>query len=334
MRIVIIGNGPAGFYLAQKIRLENPSVSVLIFDESDVGLYSKIRLPDFIVGRIAFEKLILVPPSKYLELGIETHFRESILRINVEEKTVLSILGKHYNYDKLVIATGAKASLPKFPGIDDERLCVLRTIDNAEKIKNAVGKTNTAIVVGAGLLGLELASALQSIGLKIFVVELASRLLPRQFNEVESIILKEKLEAKGLKFFLSSNIDTILPDENDLCVKTNLGKDIRAGIVIFSIGINPDFSLATNTPIKTNGCFIVNEKLETNVTDIFAIGDCAGFDTPFPGLWAVAKKQAELLADIIGGRASKYDGIELAPIPKINGIDFKQIHLEARLIVR
>jgi nitrite reductase (NADH) large subunit len=329
MKILIIGNGPAGFYAARKIRTLLPESSVIIIDRDDLPLYTKLRLPDFIAGKMEERKLFLAKPEDYEKSGIATHFGNTITSINIKEKKAVSSSCEIFNYDKLIIATGAKAFRPMIKGVSEDGVYTLRTLSDAKAIIVKTGTSQKATVIGGGLLGIELASALNGKGLNVDIIEFFPRLLPKQLNAIEASVLLKKLETPTFSFYLDRITTEIMRCGNHLVLKTNRQDEIQADFVVVSAGIKTEIGLAENCGLKIENGIVINNKFETSAPDVFAIGDCAQLDGKTSGLWMAAKEQGEALADILAGKRESYTPSQFNPMLKVNGISLDEIRKEA-----
>ncbi|MFZ2657971.1 MAG: FAD-dependent oxidoreductase [Victivallales bacterium] len=330
MKFIIIGNGPAGFYAAKKLRSNVPDCSITMFDRESLPFYTKIRLPDLIAGKVEEKKLFLSTLEDYKKSALEIHLDTEIASINPKDKNIVTSTGRIFLYDKLVIATGAKAFRPNtIKGISNDGVYALRTISDARQIMDKMRISQKAVVLGGGLLGLELAQALNGKGLRVDVIEFFPRLLPKQLNESEAAILLKKLETQSLSFFLDRITTEIVSNDNGLIVRTNRNDEIKADFIIVSAGIKTEINLAEYSGLKTEFGIIVNDKFETSEKDIYAIGDCAQFDGKTFGLWAAAKEQGEALADIVSGKRAAYKPSAFNPGLKVTGISLDEIRKEA-----
>lgn len=329
MKIVIIGNGPAGFYAAKKIRTLIPDSSVIIIDRDELPLYTKIRLPDFIAGKVEEKKLFLAKTEDYGKSGIETHLGKTITNINTKEKKVVTSACEIFPYDKLVIATGAKAFKPIIKGVSEDGVFILRTLADAKTIIEKTAVSRKAVVIGGGLLGIELANALKCKGLNVDIIEFFPRLLPKHLDDAESSLLLKKIETPTFTFYLDRITTEIIRNGSSLLLKTNRKDEIQADFIVVSAGIKTDINLAENCGIKTEKGIVVNDRLETSLPDIYAIGDCAQIDGKIFGLWVAAKEQGEALADILAGKRESYKPSPFNPMLKVNGINLDEIRKEA-----
>ena len=327
--VVIAGSGQAGVCAAKKLKSLSPETRILIFDTETRGLYAKIRMPELIAGKLPEEKLILSDAQSLEKLGIETHFNEKLVSLNTAEKTVFSSAGALYSYDTLVLATGANAALPRVEGLDTaQRVKTLRRLNDAEDIIALAETSETAIVMGGGLLGLEAAWALKSRGLEVTVVEYMERLLPRQLTSVQSLELLRRFEAMGYSVFLSASARRVANTESGkVSIELADGRTLESDMLVVSAGIVPEISLGLGGGIECGRGIKVDSSLRTNVADVFAVGDCAEACGRVAGLWMAAKDQGEAVAEIIACVRKEYVFPSYSPRLKVAGIDFKEIEL-------
>ncbi|OGV48717.1 MAG: hypothetical protein A2X49_03830 [Lentisphaerae bacterium GWF2_52_8] len=327
---IIVGNGPAGFYTAKKLREYDPSMRVIIFDRSPLPFYTKIRLPDFIAGKVPLEKLFLAGPETYEKAGIETCLGQAVVDVDLKRRSLRGADGEELSWDNLIIASGAKAAHPPDArGLESEGVFTLRNIGDAQCLTEKIASSKTAIVIGGGLLGLELAHALLLRGLKVTVLEFCPILLPRQLKEAEARILQDEMEKMGFSFLLGHCTDSIAKLEKGLRVHTKNGEALEADLVVVSTGIAPDVSLAAQMGLQIEKAILVNDRLESSQPGVYAIGDCVQHKGVIYGLWAAAKEQGETLAGIICGRSGEYKGSSFDPVLKVTGIQLAEIRARA-----
>ena len=327
MRIIVAGGGQAGYTAAKKLKLNLPEADILLFDTDTCGLYAKMRLPDYIAGKVAREKLILASPEAMASQGIEVHPGETVEKIDPAAKTLLSSAGKTYAWDKLVLANGADAFVPPVKGIENVEAFTLRTLRDADNLIARSQESKDVIVIGGGLLGLEAAWALRERGLHVTVIEFMNRLLPRQLNETESAVLQEKLSAMGLAFRLGISATELHNGAAAHSVKVTFsdGSALEAGLLLFSAGIRSRIHPAADCGIKINKAIVVDHKFQTSLPDIYAIGDCAEIDGRTWGLWVAAKDQGDALGDILGGKREMFESPVYTPNLKISGFQLKDL---------
>jgi len=280
-RIVIIGAHAAAVDAASAARKTDRTAEItLITNEKRAG-YSRCGIPFVLGGHIPrFEDLVVFPSTYYrmmkLDLRLETtatNINKEAKNINIQDKT-----GKQETlpYDSLIIATGASPFVPPMKGREKQGVYVVRTIEDGERIDQAIKKAKSAVVVGAGLIGLETAVALAERGLKTTVVELLPYVLPVMLDEDMAKLVHGMLEEKGLRIIVGRAVDEILGTEKVAGVSV-AGEEIPADFVVVATGIRINNELAQKAGItigETRG-IKVNLRMETSVKDIYAAGDCA-----------------------------------------------------------
>lgn len=331
MKIIVAGGGQAGCTAAKRLKQNLPEADVLLFDADTCGLYAKMRLPDYIAGKVAREKLILASPEAMRAQGIETHPGETLEKIDPAAKEIRTSAGRSFSWDKLVLAGGADAFVPPVKGIERVNPFTLRTLHDADRLIARSETAEDAVVIGGGLLGLEAAWALRERGLAVTVIEFMNRLLPRQLNEAESAVLLEKLSGAGLRFRLGVSAAELEPGSAPDRVKTTFsdGTMQEAGILLFSAGIRSRIHPAADCGIQVNKAIVADHRFRTSHPDIHAIGDCAEIDGRTWGLWVAAKDQGEALGDILAGKRDSFVSPVYAPNLKISGIQLKDIRQDA-----
>ncbi len=331
MKIIIFGAGQAGYTAARRLKQNMPEAEVLIFDHDACGLYAKMRLPDYVAGKVAREKLILASGDAMRSQGIEPHLGENIERIDPAGKEIFTSAGEAYSYDILILASGAKAFVPPVKGVENVDVFTLRTMEDADRIIDRSRIVKEALVIGGGLLGLEAAWALRERGLDVTVVEFMDRLLPRQLDETESAIFLEKLGGTGLHFRLGISAVNVEKGMAPDSVKVTFsdGSSMDTGLLLFSAGIRSQIHPAADCGLKVNKAIIVDHRFRTSLPDIYAIGDCAEIDGRTWGLWIAAKDQGEALGDILSGKRDSFESPVYRPSLKISGVQLKDICREA-----
>ncbi len=308
MRYVIIGNGAAGTTAALNIRKFDASGEIIVITEEDIPFYSRIRLPEYLSGSIDEKKLLLHDDAWYERNAITLITNRRVAMIEPGDRRVVLEGEARILYDKLLIATGGRASIPALSGADKKGVFTLRTIADARKIRAYAENAVSVIILGGGVLGLEIGNALRKTGKSVTLVEFFSRLLPKQMDETGSAILQEKLESLGLRFILSARADKVLGDGSVEGLKLKDGVTVRGQMIVVSAGIIPDTSLLVNTGIALGRGVPVNDRMETELPDIYAAGDVAEHCNKIYGIWPAAEKQGEIAGINMAGGNTSYDG--------------------------
>ncbi|MFX1276289.1 MAG: FAD-dependent oxidoreductase [Promethearchaeota archaeon] len=332
MKIIIIGNGVAGTFTAQNIRSFDSNVEIDIFSEEKYPYYTRVKLPELISEKISIEDLIVFKKEWYEKKNIKTHLNKLVKRIIPEDKKIL-LEGENdpIFYDKLIIATG---SLPNIPPIKKAKemygngVFTLRNIDNALEIRNYIKNNGIkkAIIIGGGLLGLELAKQIKDCNLDTVVVEFFPRLLPKQLDSSCGVLLKDKIEEMGIKVELDATTEEIIINGTVRGIKIKDGRIIQGDLVLIQAGITPTIDLVKQTDIETNRGIIVNQYLETSKKDIYAVGDCIEYKNQTWGIIPACIEQSKIIAaSVLEKKKMGYEGTIPKNTLKIMGIDLTSI---------
>lgn len=283
-RLVIIGGVAAGMKAAAKARRESSTMKITVVTDEQYISYASCGMPYFIGNIIKDSKKLLVREPAYFKNmhNIDVFIRHRATAIDTKSKQVrVKDLENEkdlvFDYDKLIIATGAQPIVPPLPGISLGNIFTLRTVDDALKIRSFVdrGNVKNAVIVGGGLIGLEVAENLVLRGIKVAVVELLGQILPPLDKDM-SLIVHNHLKEKGVEVITSDGVKSF--EGNGAVTKVVTGKrQLPADMVILSVGIKPNTKLAQEAGIEIGPtrAIKVNELMETNVPGVYAIGDCA-----------------------------------------------------------
>ncbi|MFX1391393.1 MAG: NAD(P)/FAD-dependent oxidoreductase, partial [Promethearchaeota archaeon] len=304
MKVVIIGNNISGTFTAQNIRSLNDEVEIEIFTQEKYPYYTRVKLPEFISEKVSINDLIVFKEDWYKSKRINLHLEKRVNKIDVNSKNII-IEGEQtvISYDKLVLALGSTPNIPPIKNAKEMKelkkgVFTLRSIDDALKIKNYINKDNidNAIIIGGGLLGLELANQINDCKMNTTVVEFFPRLLPRQLDEECGLMLKEEIENRGIKVILDAATEEILGNGAVKGIKLKGGKELYAEVILIQAGITPTIELAREAGIQTNRGIIVNHFLETSEKDIFAVGDCIEYKNQIWGIIPACMEQSKIVA--------------------------------------
>jgi len=281
-RIVVIGAHAAGVDAASAARKTDRTAEItLITDEKYAG-YSRCGLPFVIGGHIpSFSNLIVFPPSYFQMMKLNLKTETKVTKIDTGKKTVVT-LDKNGNteelpYDSLIIATGASAFTPPIRGREKQGILPLRTIEDGQRIDQAIREgAKRAVVMGAGLIGLETAVALQERGLQVTVVEMLPQVLPAMLDADMAKIVQEMLEQKGIRILTNKPVEEFLGAEKVTGIVAG-GEQINADLFVSAFGVRANTQLAVDAGIALGETRLIktNARMETNVKDVYAVGDCA-----------------------------------------------------------
>ena len=323
MKVVIVGGVAGGATAATRLRRLDEHAQITVFERSGYISYANCGLPYYIGGVIEDkEELTLQTPEsigKRFRIDMKVH--HEVTDINAEKKTVTVHnldTGKVYeeSYDKLILSPGARPVMPNLPGIENEKIFTLRTVEDTLKIRSFVEekKPKTAVMVGGGFIGLEVAENLCDLGVKVTIVQRPKQLMNTLDYDMATLV-HNKLRSKGIGLKLGGDVIGF-DEKEDLQVLLKDDEPIPADMVLMAIGVSPETTLAKKIGLELGikGAIVVNDKMETSVPDIYAVGDAVQVKHTVTGNNAVislagpANKQGRIVADNICGLDSHYKG--------------------------
>lgn len=326
MRMVIIGGVAAGMSAAAKARRLNKDAEITIYEKTDIVSWGACGLP-YYVGNFYSSptNMIARPVEKLIETGLDIKIKHEVIEVNPETKT-LKVKNLETSaifedkYDKLMIATGARAIIPPIKNVKLENVFTLKEyIDGIQLKEEAMKEENqNIVVVGAGYIGLEVVEALNHLNKKnIKLIQLADRVLVDSFDkEITDIIEQELSSYENIDLHLSEIVEEFY-DENGKIkkVKTNKGEYV-ADLVVIATGVKPNTEFLSNTGIEVlrNGAIVINENGETNIVDIYSAGDCATVphlirkENVYIPLATTANKIGRIVGENMAGENNKFQG--------------------------
>ena len=338
-KIVIIGAHAAGCDAAAAARKTDRTAEITMLTTQRVAGYSPCGIPFVLGGHIkSFDDLVVFPPSYFKMMKIDLRTETTATNINPEAKTVeiQDKTGKTetLEYDSLIIATGAKPFVPPIKGREKQGVYVLRTIDDGEKIEQAIRSSNSAVVIGAGLIGLEIAVSFIERGLKTTVVELLPQVLPAMLDKDMADLVQKGLEEKGLKIITGHGVDEILGEEKVNGVSV-AGEQIPTDFVVVATGVRGNTELAQKAGIALGETKLikVNMRMETSIKDIYACGDCVesiSLITKRPTvsqLGTTAVRQAKVAGTNAAGGYAIFPGVVGAAVTKLFDMEIGAVGL-------
>jgi ferredoxin-nitrate reductase len=327
-KIIVVGAGAGACGFVKSYRALNTEDDIEIFSREDFPFYNRVLLPDYITGVLPWHNLIKMSDDEEMDYRIKLHRGVSIEKIDKENKTVTDSNGITHFYDVLLLSTGSRAfmlkDVPSLKGI-----FTMRSRTDADDFKNHVDAAKEkVIIVGGGLLGIELAASLVEVGVKVTIIQRISRLMDRQLDPLGSQLLHEELISKGIEIFYNDEIDRFIGEKNISGVRLKSGLSINCQALVIAIGTVPNIEVAKAGGIDCKRGVLVDEYLRTNEKDIFAIGEIAEFRGFLYGITAAAEQQAEIVARFLCGDISKhYSGSLLMNILKMHGTDLCSLGL-------
>ncbi|MET1079683.1 MAG: nitrite reductase large subunit NirB [Pseudomonas sp.] len=327
--LIVIGNGMVGHHCVEQL-IEQGALAryqVHVFGEERQRAYDRVHLSEYFGGRDA-ESLALCEADLYGRHGVQLHLGEAVLEIDRARKEVVTGNGR-YAYDRLVLATGSYPFVPPIPGAEGHSRLVYRTLDDLDGIRAAAANARRGVVVGGGLLGLEAANALKSLGLEAHVVEFAPRLMPVQLDAEGGAALRARIEALGVGVHLARATQDIVPGE-DYAYRMNFndGEFLETDLIVFSAGIRPQDALGRSAglEIAARGGVVIDNDYRTSDPDIFAIGECASWGGMIFGLVAPGYSMARNVAALLTGSTHQpFGGADMSTKLKLLGVDVGSI---------
>ncbi|PNZ00173.1 nitrite reductase large subunit NirB [Staphylococcus warneri] len=322
-KLVMIGNGMAGLRTIEEILDRDPQrFEITIIGKEAYPNYNRIMLSNILQNKMTVEETIMNSYDWYAEHDIKLVNNDPVTILDREKKTVLTESGQSFEYDQCIIATGSKAFVLPIPGSDLPSVIGWRTIDDTKRMMEIAQTKHKAIVIGGGLLGLECARGLLDQGMEVTVVHLAEWLMEMQLDRKAGQMLKNDLEQQGMRFELQANTQEILGHEDVESVRLADGRVLEADLVVMAVGIGPYTEVAKAAGLDVNRGIIVNEFMQTNDPNIFAVGECAECEGKVYGLVAPLYEQGIVLADYLTNKETNgYHGSTTFTSLKVSGCD-------------
>ncbi|MBE6670304.1 MAG: CoA-disulfide reductase [Ruminococcaceae bacterium] len=332
MKIIIIGGVAGGATAAARIRRLDENAEIIIFERSGYISYANCGLPYYVGGVIEDKEdlTLQTPEGFYRRFRIKAKVCHEVTDIDAKNKTVSIIdlkTGTRFkeSYDKLILSPGARPILPDFY-TENERTFTLRTVEDTLKIRAFIEQEQpkTAVVVGGGFIGLEMAENLTELGIKTTIIQRGDHLLPTVDCDMASFI-HANFRSRGVQLLLNSSTEKMSMADDKVLLKLTGGQQISADMVVLAVGVLPENTLAKKAGLELGlkGAIKVNEKMETSVPDIYAVGDAVQIkhfiteQDAVISLAGPANKQGRIVADNICGLSSEYKGSQGSSVIKL-----------------
>ena len=333
MKVVIVGGVAGGATAAARIRRLDEKAQIVVFERSGYISYANCGLPYYIGDVItdAEELTLQSPESFYSRFRVNMRVHHEVTEIHPEKKTV-SVknlkTGEEFeeSYDKLILSPGAKPTQPRFFGADLDKVFTLRTVEDTLRIKNYINENHpkSAVLVGGGFIGLELAENLRELGMDVTVVEYAKQLMS-PFDSDMAALIHNEMRKHDVKLVLGRAVEGFEEKDGGVDVLLKDEAPLHADMVVLAIGVTPDTALAKEAGLELGikGAIVVNDRMETSVPDIYAAGDAVQVKNSVTGddalisLAGPANKQGRIIADNICGLDSRYKGSQGSSVIKV-----------------
>nr|WKN38377.1 molybdopterin-dependent oxidoreductase [Tunicatimonas sp. TK19036] len=328
-KVVIVGAGAAAYRFINTYREMNQEDELHVFSKEAHPFYNRVLLPEYVNNHLGWGDLVkFKTPDAFDELNVQLHPSNPIMSIDREQKTVTDSKGEEHTYDLLILATGSRAFMPPevpfhYPGI-----FTLRDREHADRLKAYLPANSQVLIVGGGLLGLELAAALTEMNVQVSIVQLSSRLMERQLDTTASTLLREQVELMGINIYTNDKVQLIEPHkpQDPIQVRLKSGKALTCHAVVYAVGTRPNSEMAKDANLACGRGVKVNDYMQTSDPSIFALGEIAEHREKTLGITAAAEKQADVSARFINGDLlSQYDGSAPMNILKFSNLSLCSI---------
>lgn len=329
VKYLIIGNGVAGVRAAEVIRKYDFSGSMVMISEEEYPFYYRPFLPEYVAGRVAEDKLWAKPKDFYIYHNIGLKLGKKVVKVLPAEKLVCLADGENIPYDTLLIATGGNPAPLCCPGSDADGVGHLKTLADAKKLREKVTGVSAVVVIGTGVLGLELIDTFIKCGLVIHYLLPCDNIWPAVLDQEASALVEHGLSKKGVKLYKRANIRQVVTEHNRVKeVLLTTGESIACQLVGVAIGLQPNIDMVRWSGMEVRGMVFVNRRMETNIPRVFAAGDVA-LCYEIPGeasrclpRWYRAWKQGEIAGLNMVGIGADYQEIPICTAStKIAGIN-------------
>jgi ferredoxin-nitrate reductase len=327
-KIIVIGAGAGACGFVKSYRALNTTDDIKVFSKENFPFYNRVMLPDYISGAQQWAQLVKMTDEEENNFNIHLYRGVSIETIDRENKTVVDSNGVLHYYDVLLMATGSRAAMLKDVPVM-QGIFTMRSRVDADNFKNHVDAANgKVLIVGGGLLGIELAASLREVGVGVTIVQRISRLMDRQLDPLGSQLLHEELLHKDVDIYYNDEIERFYGNGKVTGVQLKSGLTINCQAIVIAVGTVPNIELAKACGLQSKRGVEVNEYLQTSDPAIFAVGEIAEFKGFLYGITAAAEQQAEIVARYLSGDISKYyEGSLLMNILKMHGTDLVSMGL-------
>ncbi|MCI9303165.1 CoA-disulfide reductase [Clostridium sp.] len=323
MKVIIIGGVAAGMSAAAKFKRLSPKDEVIVYEKGDIVSFGACGLPYYVGGFFDDSReMIARTPEEFRESGVEIYTKHEVIDVDflnkkIKVKNIVTNEILEDSYDKLMIASGARAIIPPIKNIDLKNVVTLKSMDDGNKLKElmAIDEYKRVTIIGAGFIGLEAVEAAKHMGKEVTVIQLQDRVLEEVFDKDITDILEEELRDKGVNLLLSETVVELIGEEKVSKVKTDK-REIEADIVILATGVRPntDFLKADYIKMIRNGAIVVDSYGRTSVEDVYAAGDCATINNLITGkesyvpLATGANKLGRIVGENLAGKNNSFQG--------------------------
>jgi ferredoxin-nitrate reductase len=327
-KIIVVGAGAAAYRFIQTYRQLNTTDVISVFSKERDPFYNRVLLPEYVNNSLSWEKLQKFRQGELEALDVNLHVENEIVLMNRTQKYVVDKFGQRHFYDKLIVATGSRANIPKEAPVHLPGIFTMRMRKDADALKAYLKNNGHVLIIGGGLLGLELAASLREMDINISIIQLSSRLMERQIDNLAGQLLLDFVEEMEIKVHLNDQVQSIdeVPTGNGISVLLRSGKTIKVDAVVYAVGTRPNIEIVQEAGIECARGVVVNDYLQTSDPSVFAMGEIAEHRGTMLGITSAAEKQADTAAKFINGdMQSVYEGAVPMNILKFSDLDLCSI---------
>ncbi|RZT08283.1 nitrite reductase (NADH) large subunit [Duganella sp. CF402] len=325
--LVVIGNGMAGMRTVEELyKLAPDMYDITVFGAEPHGNYNRILLSPVLAGEKSIDDIMLNTREWYVQHNITLHAGDPVVHIDRRKRVVRAQSGLEVRYDRLLIATGSKPFIIPVPGHKLDGVLAFRDIQDVETMLAMARNHRHAVVIGGGLLGLEAANGLQRQGMSVTVVHVTDALMNQQLDKPAALLLQKALEAKGLKFMMEAQTESILGTDRVTGVRFKDGTEIPADLVVMTAGVRPNIELAKEAGLHCERAIVVDDTLQTYDPRVYAVGECVQHRSATFGLVAPIWDQARVCgAHLAGAGVRRYVQSTSPTRLKVTGVDLYSV---------
>ncbi|HAC60430.1 MAG TPA: nitrite reductase large subunit, partial [Rhodobiaceae bacterium] len=322
-KLVVIGNGMAGCRAVEELlSCDRDRYEIVIFGAEPELNYNRIMLSPVLAGETGFDDIVINDMSWYAENGIELRSGEEVVGIDAGARFVVTGKGARVPYDRLLIATGSLPFILPVPGAALDGVIAFRDIADVRRMIAAAQGGGRAVVIGGGLLGLEAANGLRTLGMEVSVIHLMDTLMERQLDEAAGFLLRRELEGRGIAVLTGAMTEEIVGDDSVQGVKLKDGRIVPADLVVMAAGIRPNIALARDAGLDCNRGIVVDDYMQTSDPAILAVGECVEHRGQVYGLVAPIWEMCRAAGATLAGRDGvAYEGSVTSTKLKVTGVN-------------
>lgn len=320
-KIVIIGNGIAALSAAERIRELDQESQIVLFSKEQFPTYNRLELSKRITTTYPPEQIYVKQPEWYKQSNVDLRLDDAVIALDLVEQTVTAEKNGKMEYSHLLLANGGSNFVPPIPGIDLNKVFSLRSLEDARKIQRATEDAKTLLLIGGGLLALELAWQFRQAGLELTIIELFPQLMPRQLDLESARYLEQVIRDHGVELILEDQVAQLIGEDEVTGYKIKNGGETRfVDVAVYSTGMRSNLALYKDSDLAINHGVLVDEHMRTNVPNVYGAGDIAEYNGRVYGLWSAARMQGlvagENIAQDLDQGGARFEAV--SPITNIN----------------